>query len=145
MSAYTNPSVSDFKAYFVRDFSYGSDPTLNVMDTDIEKGEDDAAAFINPELFSSQSNYNVGFLNLSAHFMVMSLQAASQGANGQYEWLHGSKSVGSISESFQVPQRILDNPEFSWLSKTAYGLKFLMLILPQLSGQIYVVAGSTRP
>jgi len=145
MSAFTNPSVSDFKVYFVRDFSYGADAAINVMDSDITKGIDDASVFINTELFGEQDIYDVAFLNLAAHFMVMSLQASSQGVNGQFEWNHGSKGVGSISESFQVPQRIMENPQYAWLVKTHYGLKFLMMILPQLSGQIYTIAGSTRP
>jgi hypothetical protein len=145
MAAFNDPTVADFKAYFVRDFVYGEDPALNVMDTDIDKGISDATAFINTGLFYEQAVYTVAFLNLSAHFMVTSLQSSSQGANGQYNWLQASKSVGSVSEGFSIPQRILDNPQYAWLSRTAYGLKFLMLILPQLSGQVFTVEGSTRP
>ena len=143
--AYTNPSVGDFKIYFTRDFPYGPDPTTSVTNDDITSAMQDCAAMINVDLFSSQENYNVGFLNLSAHFMVMSLRASSQGISGQYSWLQNSRGVGSVSESVAIPQRILDNPEYAMLTKTNYGAKFLFMVLPALSGQVFVVCGRTLP
>lgn len=134
--SYAIPSVSDFKAYFVRDFPYGSTPST-VTDADITSAMQDAAVNFNNNLWASQQSFNVGFLNLSAHFLVLNLRASSQGISGQSEWLHGSKAVGSVSESFVVPQRILDNPEFAWLTSTYYGKKYLMLVLPSLTGQMF--------
>ncbi len=143
--AYNNPGITEFKDYFVRDFPYTTDPSTGILDADISKALFDADSFANQELFSDQLKWDVGFLNLAAHFMVLSINASSQGINGQFAWLVQSHAVGSVSESLSIPQRILENPEFAWLSKTNYGTKYLMLILPQLTGQIFVVEGSTRP
>lgn len=143
MASYINPVVTDFKSYFVRDFPYGITSSA-VMDSDINNAILDTSLFINSGLFSTQASYTNGFLLLTAHFLVMSLRASTQGIAGQYSWLQASKSVGSVSESFSIPQRILDSPEFSMLSKTNYGAKFIFLILPQLSGQVFAVGGGAN-
>lgn len=142
--AYTIPAVSDFKAYFVRDFNYGTEQTT-VMDADISKGLSDAGVNFNEALWANQQSFTVGYLLLAAHYMVLSLRASSQGIRGQYEWLVNSKSVGSVSESFTIPQRILDNPFLSMLAKTTYGAQYLEYVLPLLSGQMYTVCGRTLP
>lgn len=141
---YTNPQVSDFKTYFYRDFNYG--PNSNtVTNTDITNALTDASVFINPVLFNTQAIYNTGFLLLAAHFLVMSLRASSQGVNGQFPWMQSSKGVGSVSEGFTIPDRILANPEFAMLSKTYYGAKFLFMVLPQLTGVMFSVCSRTNP
>ena len=77
MSAYSNPTVQDFKDYFNRDFPYGT-TTDTIMDSDISKAELLAFIAINPCLFQSQEIYNIGFLLLSAHSLVMNIRASSQ-------------------------------------------------------------------
>lgn len=139
------PGVNEFKEYFTRDFPYGTDPDTSILDTDITKAIADATASSNQELFTSQASFNVGFLNLAAHYLVMSIQSSSQGISGQFTWNTGSRGVGSVSESVQIPARILENPEFAWLTKTNYGAKYLMLVLPLISGQMFTICGSTRP
>jgi hypothetical protein len=143
--AYTIPTVADFKAYFTRDFPYGvTDAT--VKDTDIQRAIDEALCFMNQCLGDTQACFNTLFLNLTAHFMVTNLQASSSGVNSCGNiGIQSSRSVGSVSESLSIPQRILDNPEYAWLTTTAYGTKFLMMVLPQLSGQVYTVCGRTLP
>lgn len=143
--AYTNPSVADFKAFFVRDFPYGTDPETSILDSDITKAFTFTNVNFNPDLFADQGSYNVGYLLLSAHYLVMNLRASSQGINGQFAFAENSKSVGNVSQGFAIPQRILDNPDWAILTKTNYGAQFIQLVLPQLAGQIYTVLGSTRP
>ena len=143
--AYTNPSVADFKAYFFRDFPYGLDPDENVLDVDISKAFQMTNINMNQGLFADQGSYNVGYLLLSAHYLVMNLRASSQGINGQFSFLENSKSVGSVSQSFQIPDRVMANPDWAVLFKTNYGAAFMQLVLPQLAGQIYISYGSTRP
>lgn len=142
---YLNPTVADFKNYFTRDFPYGTDPNTSVLDSDISKAYGQVNFAINPALFINQENYTLGYLWLSAHWLVTDLRASSQGISGQYNWLENNKAVGSVSAGFQVPQRILDNPSFAMLSKTNYGAKYLQLILPQLAGQIFIAPGHTKP
>lgn len=143
--AFTNPTVADFKAYFTRDFPYGIDPNVAVLDADISKAMDLTNVNFSPALWSDQTSYNVGYFFLSAHYLVMDLRASSQGVNGQFAFLESGKSVGSVSQSFAIPQRVLDNPDWSVLMKTNYGAQYLQLVLPQLAGQIYTIHGSTRP
>ena len=137
--------MNDFKNFFVRDFPFGDDPDEDVLDVDISKAQVEAKFNFNDGLFSSQEFFDLGFNYLTAHYLVMDLRASSQGIAGQWSWNQTGRSVGSVSESIQIPQQILDNPNYSFLTKTNYGAKFLSLILPQLIGQVFVVCGSTRP
>lgn len=143
--AYTNPTVDDFKNFFTRNFPYSSDPTLGVTDTDIANAEIETQYQINQCLFEDQNSYNLGYLYLSAHNLVMNIRASSQGLSGQYDWLINSKAVGNVSEGISIPQRILDNPIYSMLSQTPYGVKYLGMILPFLSGVMFTVPGRTLP
>jgi hypothetical protein len=143
--AYLNPSVADFKSYFDRDFPYGTDMATSVLDSDIGKAFVMVNVNVNQALFADQSAYTVGYLLLAAHYLVMNLRASSQGINGQFAFLEQSKGVGGVNQSSSIPQRILDNPEWSILAKTNYGAQFLQLVLPQMGGQVFIAYGSTRP
>ncbi len=143
--SFINPSVSDFKLYFVRDFPYGSDMDTTVIDADITNAIAKAAININTSLFEDQDSYNIGFLYLAAHHLVMNLRASSQGISGQFHWLETSKGVSGVSTSVSIPDDILKNPAYSWLTKTNYGTEYLMMIYSQLVGNISVVSGATLP
>lgn len=142
--AYVAPTVAEFKSYFNRDFPYSEDINLGVADADITKALNRTAVTINSELFCDQATYTIGFLLLSAHYMVMNIRASSQGLASQYSWVQTSRSAGSVSEGLQVPDRIMANPEFAMLTKTGYGADYLMMILPLLSGQIFIAGGGTQ-
>jgi len=141
---FTNPTSTDFRNFFFRDFPYGT--TLDtVQDQDITKAIGQAAFNFNPALFSTQSNYTLGYLYLTAHYLVIDLRASSQGLAGSYTWLTASKGVGSVNESFAIPQRMMDNPYLAMLSKTQYGAKYLSLVLPSLIGQMFVSCEAVQP
>lgn len=142
---FSNPTVVDFKSFFIRDFPYGTDPNVSILDGDITKAFTFTNVNMNQGLFSDQGSYNVGYLLLSAHYLVMNIRASSQGINGQFNFLQQGKGAGSVNESFAIPQRVLDNPDWAILTKTNYGAQFLQLVIPQLCGQIFNVYGSTRP
>jgi hypothetical protein len=143
--SFTNPSTSDFKVQFTRDFPYGTDPNTTVLDSDISNAFTFVNMNMNQDFWHDQASYNLGYLLLTAHYLVLNLRASSQGLNGQFNWAQNNKAVGSVSEGFQIPQRIQDNPELMMLTKTNYGAQFLQLILPQLSGQMFTVMGRTKP
>ena len=146
---FNNPTIDNFKTYFFRDFPYqpdGSpDLTKYIQDQDIANAFVQTTASINQENFADQSTYQLGFELLSAHYLVMNIRQSSQGIAGSFEWGASSKSVGSVSESLAIPQRLLDNPELAYLTKTNYGTQYLMIVLPYLSGQVFCVAGTTWP
>lgn len=144
---YDDPSVDDFKGYFVRDFPYAPPDTddLNfVIDADIQRAIDDTSAMINPDFAADQDGYTRQFLLLAAHNLVMNLRASSQGISGQFAWLQTSKGAGGVSEGITIPQRILDNPELAMLTKTNYGAKYLFMVLPQMIGNVFTVCGRTK-
>lgn len=139
--AYSNPSVADFKANFVRDFPYGVDINNDVLDSDITYAFQFTNTSVNQGFFTDQGSYAVGYNLLAAHYLVTNLRASSQGINGQYNWLQVSKAVGQVNEAFAIPQYILNNPLLSSLSKTNYGQAYLVMILPNLVGFMYGVYG----
>ncbi len=143
--SYTNPQQSDFQTLFYRDFNFGSDPNNSVTPTDIANAFAKTNVNINPAIFPDQASYNLGYLYLSAHYLVLALRASSQGINGQWNWAQAGKSVGAVSETFQIPQRMIDNPELMYLTKTNYGVEYLIMILPVLTGQMFAVYGGTNP
>lgn len=140
---YIKPSAAEFKAYFARDFPYGT-TVETVMDADIEKAQGQASFNFNEAIISDQARFTILFNYLTAHFLCLDLRMAAQGVSSQYNWVRTSKAVGSVSEGYQVPDRIMANPELAMLTQTGYGGKYLQLILPQLLGQIFVVAGKTQ-
>lgn len=141
---FIDPTVQDFKNYFNRDFEYG-ETTATVMDSDICKAYKNVNAALNRSLADDQCQFTLFYLLLAAHFLVMNLRASSQGIAGSYSWLQTSKSVGSVSESFQIPQYILDNPLLSMYAKTTYGAQFLMYMIPKLTGTMFGTPRRTNP
>lgn len=136
------PDVEQFKSFFDRDFNYGTDLTT-VRDADIENAFMEAKAQFRGSFFTTEERFDLAFLLLSAHTLCTTLTQSSQGISGSYSWLVNSRSVGSISEGMSIPQRILDNPQLAMLTKTTYGARYLALILPFLSGQVFTVRGAT--
>jgi hypothetical protein len=143
--SYTNPSITDFKSRFARDFPYGTDPAIALLDADLTTAITKAGLVIPDAIIPSQVFYTEAFLLLAAHSLVMNIRASSQGIVGQFNFNQASKGVGSVNEAFSIPQRILDNPEFAILTKTNYGAQYLELILPYICGNVFVVCGGTQP
>lgn len=143
--AYTAPTIQAFQIQFVRDFPYGTDPNVSVLDVDILNAFNLVDITINQALWENQTQFQLAYGYLAAHFLVLNLRASSQGLNGQWNWAQNSKSGGAVSEAFAIPQRILDNPDFMAYTKTNYGAMYLNLLWPQLSGQIFTVCGTTLP
>lgn len=143
-------TVEYFKGLFFRDFPFlpteaVDDPLEYVLDKDIERAMGEAWLNFNAGLFSDKEDRALAFAYLTAHYLVTDLNNASQGANGSFGGIMTSKSVGSVSASYQLPQWVLDNPIFSLLARTNYGAKYLSLILPLLVGQVFTVRGTTLP
>jgi hypothetical protein len=141
--AWVDPTISDFQGFFNRDFAYGNADLTTVQDADITKALIQQQGTINPRLFNSQALYTQGALLLAAHFLVMNLRASSQGIAGKFDWATNSKSVANVSANFSIPQRILDNPEFSIYASTTYGVQYLGMVIPLLTGQMFPVQGGT--
>jgi hypothetical protein len=146
MAGYENPSVQNFKDYFYRSFQFGTDPNVSILDLDITNAMQMTNVNMNQALFALQENYTIGYLLLTAHFLVQNIRSSSQGINGQFAFLEKTKGVGNVDVGFEIPKRILDNPYYSMLCKTNYGAQFLFMVLPRLNGVMAIApSGITGP
>lgn len=141
--SYVIPSTADFKSFFTRDFPFGTDVNLHVLDSDLTRASAEVSASINEGLFPSQEVFDIGFNYLTAHNLVVNIRNSTAGLSGQYEWAQASKSVGSVSVGLAIPQDILNDPQFAWLTQTTYGAKYLEMVYPLLKGLMFAVEGST--
>lgn len=96
-------------------------------------------------LWGSQSAYTYAYNLLAAHYLCETLIAGGTGLKGKAEWLTNSKTVGNVTESYSIPDRILRSPILSKLSKTTYGSQFLELVAPQLIGNFSTFHRCTLP
>lgn len=146
-------TVLDFKTYFYRDFQYAQPvgapapipgcPENYVMDADIQKAFGEAIINFNPYLFSYDDELRITYLYLAAHYLVNDLQTSSQGVNSNSYSPVNSRSVGSVSESYTLPDWMIQDPVLSNFSTTRYGLKYLSLIKPLCIGNTQVYLGWT--
>lgn len=83
------------------------------------------------------------YLHLVAFYLVFDIKNSSAGINSSFTGIVQSKSVGDVSESYAIPQYILENPNFSIYAQNGYGLKYLSLIAPYLAITILFSKGET--
>lgn len=140
-------TVADFKAQFGRGFVYvGSSTCANeeqVTDDDITKALSEANVNFNPALFSDDGTLRMAFLYLAAHYLCNDLQTAMQGIGSTASMPVNSRSVGGVSESYQVPEWVGRDPFLSFYATTRYGMKYLSIIKPLLIGAVSVYQGVT--
>lgn len=147
-------TVSDFKARFYRDFTYATvpdqvipaipDPEF-VQDQDITNAFGEAQTMFNQCLFGNDASIAIGYLLLTAHLMCLNINAAMAGLNSTGSFPVTARSVGSVSESYQIPTEYTENPILAGYTQTAYGLKYLAMVLPMLVGNVGAVWGGTTP
>lgn len=124
----------------------GDDTNLDlVIDDDIRQAQADAGMNVNPDLFSNDVDWTRAFNYLTAHCLVEKLLAAGEGLASQYNWLTSSKTVGDVSESFEIPDQIKDSPFLAALSKTRYGALYLQIISPLLIGNVMTTFRQSLP
>jgi len=146
-------TTEDFKGYFYRDFEYakpfGSEypipgcPEEYITDQDIEKAFTEAKSNFNPGLFSYDDQLKVCYLYLAAHYLVNDMQTAAQGINSVGYAPVNSRSVGSVSESYTVPEWAVNDPYWSNFVTTRYGMKYISLVKPLTIGNVKVYMGWT--
>lgn len=114
-----------------------------IQDSDIERAFTEAKVNFNPNLFTDDATAIMVFLYLAAHYLVIDLNNAMNPMAMGFMGFTQSKSVGSVSESYAVPQWMLNNQMLSAYAQTGYGRKYLSLIQPYLVGNIIFVPGRT--
>lgn len=134
-------TVADFKAYFPRQFVYGSTPPA-VADAEVQKAINEAATVFNFTLYPEDAIGQQALENLSAHFLQEDLDAAN--SQGQPSAIQTARSANGISESLSVPEWMLEGI-FALYATTAYGRRYLTISKPYLDGAVFSVGGTTQP
>ena len=149
------PAVSDFKLQFVREFVYGPSPAA-VMDADIQRAINEAGITFNPGLWDGQTalgsttELNIVYLYVSAHYLTLNVQGAGglsavnfgRGVKSSGGGTIESKSIGSVSITYAIPDHIKNEPILSQFMRTDFGQKYLCLLTPRLVGNVAVVSGT---
>lgn len=122
---------------------YNDNADNYISDADILRAFSEAKVNFNPNFFDDDATAEMVFYYLSAHYLVVDLNNATNplayGLNGFTQ----SKSVGSVSESYGVPSWIMNNAVLSGYAQTGFGRKYLSLIMPYLRGNIILTPGRT--
>lgn len=129
------PTVTeDWKVYNGNVLNY-------TQDSDILNAIAEASVNFNQGLFGDCCTAKLVFLYLVAFYLTLDFQnaMAPMGGGGIVQ----SKSVGSVSESYAIPQWMLNNPSYSMYAVNGYGRKYLSLIRPYLLGTIILSKGRT--
>ena len=125
------------------------DPLAYVQPQDITNAFAEAQAIFNqtlwPDCDGTNTNLILAYLYLTAHYLVDDLRRAAQGVDSTGTYPVQSRSVGSVSETYQVPDRFKDSPQLAIFTTTGYGMKYLSMLLPNLVGNIGSVYGGTNP
>ena len=111
------------------------------QDSDIINAIAEASVNFNESLFPDENKAKLVFLYLIAYYLTVDFQnAMSPMAGGG---IVQSKSVGSVSEGYAIPQWMLNNATLSMYAQNGYGRKYLSLIKPYLVGNIILSKGRT--
>ena len=122
------------------DWELYNDSVLNyTQDEDIMNAVLEANVNFNENLFADKEKARLIFLYLVAHYLTIDFRNAL-GTN--QIGLISSRSVGSVSESYLVPDWILNNPGLAPYATTGYGIKYATLLRPYLVGNFFIVPGS---
>lgn len=135
----TLPTDDDYWVLFPDDiYNY-------VLDADIEKAFSEAKMQFNQALFTSDANITLGYLYLTAFFLVNDINASNAGLQIVNPYPVSGRTVGNVSEKYEIPEIYLENPQYLFYSSNLYGRKYLSMIQPLLVGNIGVVYGTTLP
>lgn len=115
--------------------------TINdyIQDIDITKAYVEARQKFNYDLTDgTDEGIKLVFLYLAAHYLVSDLKAG--GTDSQGQGLVGSRSVGSVSESYVIPEW-QQNAIYSFYTSTYYGSKYINLVKPYTIGNVLLIRG----
>lgn len=121
------------------DWELYNDSVLNyTQDGDILNASLEANVNFNEGLFPDEAIKKLVFLYLVAHYLTIDFRNAL-GTN--QIGLVASKSVGSVSESYSIPNWIMGNAGLAPYATTGYGIKYATLLRPYLVGNFFIAKG----
>lgn len=145
--SWTPPTVTQFKTQFERDFNFApeSDPDNleKITDKDINRAILESQVHFNSDLFGETETIDVIFMYLVAFNLVVNIQNSTKGLSSQSKFPINSNSVGGVSVSFSIPEKVLNSPFCAQYLQNGYGKKYLELAWPFTVGNISVVGGGS--
>lgn len=114
-----------------------------IQDSDIMRAFNEAVINFNVNLFIDSNSAIMVFLYLAAHYLVIDLNNAMNPLALGFMGFTQSKSVGSVSQSFALPDFVTKNAVLSQYMQTGYGAKYVSLIYPYLIGNVLFFKGKT--
>lgn len=140
-------TVAEFKTYFDRAFEYApvSDPNNKdyIRDKDIQDAFAQANLNFNVALWDNEDDKKLAYMFLTAHYLCMDMQMAEAGINSTGQFQMSSKTVGSVSASYEIPEIYKSDPLLNYFMQTQFGCKYLSMLIPRAVGRIAVVRGTT--
>ena len=114
-----------------------------ITDEDIAKAMTQALPNANERFGETCVEKKNIYLHLVAFYLVFDLKNSSTGINSSYLGTLASKSVGDVSESYNIPNWLTQSPLYSIYSQNGYGLKYLSLIAPYTAVTVLFAPGNS--
>lgn len=130
----TEPPTEDWQLYNDNVNNY-------ISDADIERAFAEAKVNFNANLFPDDETAEMIFYYLTAHYLVIDMNNALNPFGMGFNGFTQSKSVGSVSESYGIPQWMMNDKILGMYAQTGYGRKYLSLIAPFMIGNIIYTPG----
>jgi Protein of unknown function (DUF4054) len=147
------PAVSDFEAYFTREFNYGEGADF-VQDNDVQRAINDALGLFNVSIWPDTTTQQTAFFYLAAHMLWTNIQNAGglgpgKGPTGGLSTTGAgfieTKAAGSLSVGYaEIAERIKNSPILSQFMQSPFGQKYLVYLWPRITGVIYITAPATQ-
>lgn len=116
-----------------------------IIDQDITSVIEQTEIIIPDNIEIPDNVYTLLQYYLAAHLLVDSIRTSNAGLTSQLTGITTGKSIGSVSQQYGIPQQLLNSELYSFYITSQYGLKYLVLIMPYLNGNISCVKGATTP
>lgn len=121
------------------------DPNNYVSVNDIQNAFNDAQVLFNQSLWGTVQQTTSGYLTLAAHFLSLNMRAAINGIQSVGEQMIASRGAGGVNASYNIPADYAADPVLAQYTTTAYGMKYLSMVLPLLRGNVVPVRGAVAP
>ena len=116
-----------------------------IQDGDITRAFAEALVCFNQGLFGTDAQITLGYLYMTAHYLCNDIKASRGGINSSASFPVTARTVGSVSEAYAIPEAYTKNPIFAMYTQTPYGMKFLAMALPNITGNMAAVFGGAQP
>lgn len=116
-----------------------------IQDADITNAFAEAQVVFNQALFGDDPTITLAYLYVAAHFLCNDIRASQAGIGSSASFPVNSRSVGSVSEAYTIPEAYTSDPVLAFYTSSSYGMKFLAMALPNMRGNMVSVYGGTNP